>query len=552
MAEEDYKPGQLPYPEQDERKKFCLFHYKGVLLVLIPLLFSPILLGPEVHAYRMIYLTVCVYLYYIFNVMAQGAIAFIFIVFIPICGISTSKSLCTAHYSDLIFETYGAVFIGLAMESSKLNERLATIAISFVGGNIRFLQFLLFVIVAELSFLFNASFVSAVFMKIAMAIVAEYNTAGILTANSEEETYERQAKPYPTWPVVGIYLTVCYASTIGAMLSPFQNPNGIILTVFNLFMKAGVGGIIIAILLAHILGYIVAILWIQIVFLGLFGGPVKEQVEAAAAGKDTMTKAMNDKKTAMGPWNIHAKLVAILLWVTMIALVLRSPQFTNGWDDEIHLARCGASVALIAACILFFAIPANYFFCRYYVCREPEKPGTSPSLVGWKLVNSNTPWAHIFMLAAGHGFVVGLRDSKLLLLLQQMLVRKQLDLGYCLFLGSSLGTLFTFLAPGTALARMTLMPMFKAGIQLRKGTGSVGIPYALSLHNQFLLPCSNASNTIVAGWGNLRPFQFIIGGIVPCIFVFASICIGIRAFGEFAFDGYLKVEDDDFKYTYKP
>jgi len=36
----------------------------------------------------MIYLSACIYLYYVFNVMAQGAIAFLFIVFMPILGIT--------------------------------------------------------------------------------------------------------------------------------------------------------------------------------------------------------------------------------------------------------------------------------------------------------------------------------------------------------------------------------------------------------------------------------------------------------------------------------
>ncbi|KAH8271893.1 hypothetical protein KR044_009210 [Drosophila immigrans] len=552
MAEEDYKPGSLPYPEQDERKRFCEFHYKGMLIVLIPLLFSPLLLGPEVTAYRMIYLTTCVYLYYIFNVMSVGSTAFLFIVFIPIMGISPSKSLCTGHYSDLIFEAFGSIFIGIAMEASKLNERLAVWIIKSIGTNIRLLQIVLFLMTALLAFLFQATFMAAIFMKVAMAVIAEYNAAGILVADSDEETYERQAKPYPSWPVVGIYLSVCYAATLGGMISPFQSPNEIILKIFNIFMKTHSGDILLALFAAYIIGFIVSVLWIQIVFLGLLGGPIRETISAASAGKETMSKAMADKNAALGPWTIHTQLTSIFIIITMILLLLRRPQFFGGWADEIHLANCGPSVAVIGTCVLIFAVPANYVFCRYYVCRQPEKPGTVPSLVGWKVVNINTPWAHIFMLAAGHGFAVGVKDSKLMQLLQETFVRKQLDLGFSLFLGALLGTVLTFFGPGTALARKTLMPMFKAGVQLRRGTGSVAIPYGLSLHNQFMLPCSCAANTIIAGWGNLRPFQFIIGGIVPCIFVFATICVSIKLMGDDLFPGYTKVEDDDFKYTYKP
>lgn len=47
FAFRDYRPGDLPYPEQDERKKFCNYHYKGVLVILIPILCIPILFGRE-------------------------------------------------------------------------------------------------------------------------------------------------------------------------------------------------------------------------------------------------------------------------------------------------------------------------------------------------------------------------------------------------------------------------------------------------------------------------------------------------------------------------
>jgi len=213
--------------------------------------------------------------------------------------------------------------------------------------------------------------------------------------------------------------------------------------------------------LPMILGLIVVALWINIIFLGLIGGEIKDQVKAAAGEGDAMKKAMSDKKDTMGPWSIHSILVLVLIICTLILFLARRPLFVPGWDDQIHRANCGASIAVILICVLCFAVPANYIFCRYYLCRQPDKPGTTPSLVGWKVVNTNTPWAHIFMLTAGHGFAVGLRDSKLLQLIQETLVRNAPGIGNCFIIGTSLGTFFSILAPATALARITLLSMFK-------------------------------------------------------------------------------------------
>lgn len=38
----------------------------------------------------MVYVTTCLLLYYILNIMAQGAVAFLYIVFLPLIGISVS------------------------------------------------------------------------------------------------------------------------------------------------------------------------------------------------------------------------------------------------------------------------------------------------------------------------------------------------------------------------------------------------------------------------------------------------------------------------------
>lgn len=226
-------------------------------------------------------------------------------------------------------------------------------------------------------------------------------------------------------------------------------------------MKKSPAGFMLVFVLPMILGLIVVSLWINVIFLGLFGGSVKEQIKAAADQKEAMQKAMADKKEAMGPWSIHSILVLVLIIFTLLLFVTRRPLFFMGWDDQIHLANCGASMPIILICVVSFAVPANYVFCRYYVCRQPEKPGTTPSLVGWKAVNSNTPWAQIFMLAAGHGFAVGLRDSKLLQLIQETFVRQSPGVGNCFIIGTALGTLFSIMAPGTALARITLLSMFK-------------------------------------------------------------------------------------------
>ncbi|XP_034129396.1 protein I'm not dead yet [Drosophila guanche] len=534
MAEAtENKPGNFPLEEQDNRKLFCKYHYKGVLILLIPLIFSPILLAENVLVGRFIYLTICLYLYYILNVMAQGATAFIYITFVPVFGIAGSGPVSNSYYTDLIFLTYGSVFLGVLMDSSKLSDRLSILVIKICGGNIRILQLFLVIVTAVSSIFVNSTVMSAFWMKIALAVMNEFNDAGIAKMYSDEEPYERGSKPYPSRPAVGIYLTVCYAASLGAMISPIQDPNGVLIDIFNVNLKgkAGAESFLVLLIVPMILSLIVLIVWINIMFLGLVGGSVKQELAEGAGNRAGIKQAMVDKSEKMGPWTIHTKLSLTLVLITFLLMMTRKPRFMDGWDSISKTTANGASVAVIGMSILFFAVPANYMFCKYYMCRQPKKEGNAPSLLGWKVVNTNTPWGHIFMLAAGFSFVYSGLHAGFFDYLADSAVDYKMGSGMSLFCGTFLGTLMTTLAPATTLAKHAVPIMFGAGKKF-------AVPFGTALHNQFLLPSSTSANTIVAGWGNIRPYQFLLGGLVPTILMFIFTMGFIMALGGTAFPGY--------------
>ncbi|XP_022222192.1 protein I'm not dead yet [Drosophila obscura] len=534
MAETaEYKPGDLPYAEQDDRKLFCKFHYKGVLILVIPLIFAPILLAENLLVSRFIYLTICLYLYYILNVMAQGATAFIYITFVPVLGIAGSGPVSNSYYTDLIFLTYGSVIMGVMMDTSKLGDRLGILVIKICGSNIRILQIFLVIVTAVSSIFVNSTVMAAFWMKVAIAVMTEFNDAGIAKMYSDEEPYERGSKPYPSRPAVGIYLTVCYASTLGAMISPLQDPNDALIDIFNMNLngKVGAESFLVLLIVPMILSMIVLIVWINIMFLGLAGGSVKQELAEGAGNKDGLKQAMVDKQEKMGPWTIHTKLSLALVLLTFLMMMTRKPRFMDGWDTISEVTSNGPSVAIIGMSILFFGVPANYMFCKYYMCRQPKKEGSVPSLLGWKAVNSNTPWGHIFMLGAGFSCVFSGKHAGFFDYLVDSAVKSKMGNGTAMVYGSALGTILTILSPATTLAKLAVPIMFGAGKKL-------AVPFAAALHNQFMLPTSTPSNTIIAGWGNVRPYQFLLGGLVPTIFMFILILGFTMALGGTAFSGY--------------
>ncbi|KAH8282222.1 hypothetical protein KR054_006275, partial [Drosophila jambulina] len=513
----DYKPGDEPLAETDNRKFFCKFHYKGVLILLIPLAFGgllagkPVLVSSSLQTYlniiyknhlqmcRFLYLTICLYLFYILNLMARGAVAFIYIVFIPIAGIAGSDPVSFAHYPDLMFLVYGTIMMGAVMDSSRLSEYLGFVVIRIVGANIFVLQLYLAAGVFFIAFVANPTAAAAFWISVAQAVLTEYDKAGVLKMHSDEARFEIGSPEYPTFPVVGIYLTLCYIATLAGAVSPIVNPNGQIVDAF--LGEVNIPQIMLIMVVPVILGICVTLLWIQIVFLGLLGGPIKREMNKLAENVNGFDEAVAERKLALGPWKVHPILSFAFIILTFIIMHTRKPRIYSGWEDISPSIWGGYSVQSLGLVIFFFAIPANYLFCRYYACREPENPGTAPSLLAWKSINKLTPWGDILMLGASFCCVFCAKESGFYKAVAD--AASEPSGGFLQFLyGACYGTLFTNLSPATRLAKVALPVMLSAG-------KNFALPFASALHNQFLLPTGAPSNTIVSGMGNVRPFLFV-------------------------------------------
>lgn len=209
-----------------------------------------------------------------------------------------------------------------------------------------------------------------------------------------------------------------------------------------------------------IFGLIVVGVWIQTIFLGLFGGSVRDDVSAAKDGSEKLKQAMIAKQDAMGPWILHTKLVLVFILLTSLLIIFRNPIV----DMEYHIPknRQGESLTYIAVLVLVFALPINYLFCRYYCCRPAAKKAITPSLITWKACNAETPWAHILMLASTYGFIMGMRESGMFDLIQDTLAGRDLGPYGAHFWGSFMGLVFTSVAPATALAKYTLFSMLES------------------------------------------------------------------------------------------
>jgi len=184
---------------------------------------------------------------------------------------------------------------------------------------------------------------------------------------------------------------------------------------------------------------------------------VKRDLAELDGNRAGFKQTIADRKEALGPWPVYPILVLLLIIITFLLVATRKPRVFRGWGDINLKIESGYSVAVIGMAILFFALPANYLFCRYYVCRRPTKEGTAPSLLGWKAVNTNTPWADIFMLGAAVCCIFCAQTCGFIALVAESMGSNEPKLDGPQFIAGALfGTLLTNLSPGSTVARIAL------------------------------------------------------------------------------------------------
>ncbi|KAJ2954731.1 hypothetical protein O0L34_g3035 [Tuta absoluta] len=108
-------------------------HWRGIVCVLCPVLFAPLLKGP-VEQYCWVAYALCVMaVYWVTEAIPLPVTALIPLVIFPLAGVMSGLDVAKLYCNDTIFVFMGSLMLACAIEQSGLHNRMALCAIRTIG-----------------------------------------------------------------------------------------------------------------------------------------------------------------------------------------------------------------------------------------------------------------------------------------------------------------------------------------------------------------------------------------------------------------------------------
>lgn len=195
------------------------------LLVLIPLtglllevLFGTISsLSSEPQSALAIFMMLWMVLWWVFEIVPLGITALLPIIFMPLLGLVSLKSI-TAYYSNpVIYLFLGGFMLARALEKTKLNERIALRILRLTGRSDKGIVLGFIVATAFLSMWISNTATTVMMVPIGLSVIA------FLEQNMPPE----EKKNLKAMSLV-LFLSVAYSANIGGIMTPIGTPPNVV------------------------------------------------------------------------------------------------------------------------------------------------------------------------------------------------------------------------------------------------------------------------------------------------------------------------------------
>lgn len=405
-------------------------------------------------------------------------------ILLPAAGVVSARQIAPWYFDDILFLFLGGFILSIALERTRLHERLAWRAVAFFGSRPRRLVLGLMAATAILSMFVNNTSATLVMLPVGLALLSRCEPA------------ERTQLQVP------LLLGIAYASTIGGIATPIGTaPNILFLGMFQeRFPNAPVPGF----------GtWMLAVLPLSAVFL-LICWQVLVRVAGKPAGDSSPALASYALEAArLPPRSSEQNRVLAVFSFVVIAWLTREPADLGfvrvpGWKEalpiELATSISDATVALFGATLLFL-IPCG--------------PKNSRRLLVWEDCRG-LPWGVLLLIGGGLALAKSFEQSGLSAAVAGGLASALdvLPIPLIVLLVSASVTLLTEIASNTATINVLLPLLFGAAVAAGLHPLLVAIPAVLSVSYGFALPVGTPPNAIVFATGQIRMTQMLRVGLI--------------------------------------
>uniref|UniRef100_A0A8C3CVH7 Solute carrier family 13 member 5 n=1 Tax=Cairina moschata TaxID=8855 RepID=A0A8C3CVH7_CAIMO len=565
-----------------------LLRYRSfAILFFTPLLLLPLPVTVPTREAKCAYIIIIMAVYWCTEVIPLAVTSLMPVVFFPLLGVQSSKSVCLQYLNDTNMLFVGGLIVAISVEQWNLHKRIALRVLLILGVKPALLMLGFMIVTAFLSMWISNTATTAMMVPIVQAVLeqmdnTEYDVTMMEQATGQTNTViELQEKNVsdPTSVQVisngqvpddprsseekkmkkrickGMTLCVCYAASIGGTATlTGTGPNMVLKGQMNQLYPNNNDIVNFASWFGFafpnmILMLVLAWLWLQCSFMGLnfkkSWGCGTERTAKEKAAYNVLKAEM--KK--LGPIS-YAEFNVLIMFVLLVLLWFsRHPGFVKGWanrlfpDGEKYITDSAPAVFIA---LLLFILPATKpkFIGWNSSMSDPEqteedikKPFLPAPLLDWNVVQRKMPWSIVLLLGGGFALADASANSGLSAWLgHQMTPLGSIPPWAIATVLSLIIAVFTECTSNVATATLFLPVFSSMAASVKIHPLYVMLPGTLSASFAFMLPVATPPNAIVFSYGHIRVLDMVRSGIVMNIIGVFCVTLAINTWGRPMFE----------------
>ncbi|CAB0035552.1 unnamed protein product [Trichogramma brassicae] len=445
--------------------RFGRIYWRSIVICVMPIVLLPLILVYKTPSARCGFVILLMGSYWATEAMPMAVTSLLPLALFPVFGVLDSATTCQCYVNDTIMMFVGGLIFAIAIEHSKLHERIALRSMIAFGCNHKRLLGGLLCVTTFLSMWISNTACTSMMVPIVFAVLF----------------------PEPTQVTKAYLLGTAYASTFGGTAT-------IIGTGANLAFKGifedsfpdspGIdfGQWMIWALPQTVIN--VGLTWFYMLFFYMgWLRPNSVDARNAEIGPEGMRVAkriIREKYSSLGKMNFHQIAVGILFLLCIFLMFFRSPGFISGWADRL---------------------PVDV----------PQKP--SDALVTWKVVEEKVPWSLMFIFGGGFAISKGSLESGL----SQKIGDSMEELFglppfVLLIVVCILMSVVTEFTSNIGVANIILPIIAEMSVRAKIHPLYFMVPATLVVSHAFRFPTGTPPNAIVLAAGHIRIKSLVIGG----------------------------------------
>uniref|UniRef100_A0A8D0FQ84 Solute carrier family 13 member 5 n=1 Tax=Strix occidentalis caurina TaxID=311401 RepID=A0A8D0FQ84_STROC len=493
------------------------------------------------------YIIIIMAVYWCTEVIPLAVTSLMPVVFFPLLGVQSSKSVCLQYLNDTNMLFVGGLIVAISVEQWNLHKRIALRVLLILGVKPALLMLGFMIVTAFLSMWISNTATTAMMVPIVQccgsAVGFTWFEPCPQTHNGQvpDDPRSSEEKKMRKRVCKGMTLCVCYAASIGGTATlTGTGPNMVLKGQMNQLYPNNNDIVNFASWFGFafpnmILMLVLAWLWLQCSFMGLnfkkSWGCGTERTAKEKAAYNVLKAEM--KK--LGPIS-YAEFNVLLMFVLLVLLWFsRHPGFVKGWaarlfpEGEKYITDSAPAVFIA---LLLFILPANK---PKFI--DIKKPFLSAPLLDWNVVQRKMPWSIVLLLGGGFALADASANSGLSAWLgHQMTPLGSIPPWAIATVLSLIIAVFTECTSNVATATLFLPVFSSMAASVKIHPLYVMLPGTLSASFAFMLPVATPPNAIVFSYGHIRVLDMVRSGIVMNIIGVFCVTLAINTWGRPMFE----------------